>query len=279
MHAHSSVSDGTEPPYELVRLAQQAGLDIVAITDHDTVAGWKEATEAAHELGMGLVPGLELSTKRLHSVHIVSYLVDPEDIALNEELEHIRTGRVSRARTIVENIGTDYDFTWEQVAEFATPGSTVGRPHIADALVKAGYAHDRTQAFAEILHPSKGYTIPIYAPSPTQGIELIRRAGGVPVLAHPGTSRNFGIIPKEELAKLVDAGLFGLEINHPENLDHNRAGLLEYAKYFNLEITGSSDWHGTGKVNRLGEQTTEPQVLNRILEQGHAEFAILPQQP
>ncbi|MGB3413152.1 MAG: PHP domain-containing protein, partial [Microbacteriaceae bacterium] len=225
LHSHSSVSDGTETPSELVRQAQDAGLDIVAITDHDTSDGWAEASQTAHELGMGLVPGLELSTQNNgRSIHIVSYLVDPLHAELQEELLKIRGERVLRAKTIVDNISQDYDFAWELVAEQAPPGTTVGRPHIADALVKAGFSEDRSAAFREILHPSRGYTIPTYAPEPWAGIELIRRAGGVPVLAHPGTSTRT-IIPKEALAKLVDAGLFGLEIEHPENLDERKVQL------------------------------------------------------
>ncbi|MGB3413148.1 MAG: phosphatase, partial [Microbacteriaceae bacterium] len=243
----------------------------------DTSDGWAEASQTAHELGMGLVPGLELSTQNNgRSIHIVSYLVDPLHAELQEELLKIRGERVLRAKTIVDNIAQDYDFAWELVAEQAPPGTTVGRPHIADALVKAGFSEDRSAAFREILHPSRGYTIPTYAPEPWAGTELIRRAGGVPVLAHPGTSTRT-IIPKEALAKLVDAGLFGLEIEHPENLDERKVQLYELAKYFNLAVTGSSDWHGTGKVNRLGERTTDPAVFELLMAEASGSQAILPQ--
>lgn len=276
MHAHSSASDGTESPAQLVQQAQEADLDIVAITDHDTFAGWEEARAKADESGMGLIPGVEMSTQHEgKSIHIVSYLPDPHDVALNAELETIRKARKSRAKVIVENLSADFDISWYEVEKHTPEGAVVGRPHIADTLVTLGYAADRSRAFHEILHPKFGYTIPLYAPSPIHGIELIRAAGGVPVLAHPATNRHGHVIPERYLLELLDAGLFGLEIDHPENLPEGKRKLLTLAKKHNIPITGSSDWHGFGKENRFGDGLTERAVLEEILGQGHEKFAVL----
>lgn len=276
LHAHSNASDGTESPSELVKQANDAGIDVVAITDHDTLAGWGEAITAANYRGTNLIPGLELSTAiQGRSVHIVSYLVDPEFEPLQQELETIRMARFNRAQVIIENLQSQYDIVWEQVLLHAPPGAVVGRPHIADTLVELGYASDRSAAFHEILHPDFGFTIPLYAPDPVRGISLIRDAGGVPVLAHPAANRFGRTIPQSDLARLVDAGLFGLEIEHPENFDIGKKRLYEMAQYFGLAVTGSSDWHGTGKTNRFGDGLTEQPVLDQILREGNTDQAIL----
>jgi predicted metal-dependent phosphoesterase TrpH len=168
---------------------------------------------------------------------------------------------------MVRHISQDYDITWDDVMDQATDGATVGRPHIADALVARGLAPDRSAAFAGILHWRAGYYIPHYAPDPLTGVRLIRGAGGVPVLAHPATGGRGRVIPEDRLARLVNAGLFGLEIDHRENTDDGKLRLHELATRFGLVITGSSDYHGSGKPNRLGENATEPEVLDRIIEE------------
>lgn len=269
LHAHSSVSDGTESPAELVRQAQEAGLDVVAITDHDTTDGWDEALKTAADIGMTLVPGIELSTRHHGvSVHIVSYLPNPHDPDLLRELAEIQGSRSSRAERIVNNLSEDFPITWAELLASVPAGSTIGRPHIADFLIAKGVAENRGTIFDDILHPKHGYTVPYHAPLPPEGIALIRKAGGVPVLAHPAAARTRGTIPKEVLAELVDAGLFGLEIEHPENREELKPVLYDYANYFGLQVTGSSDWHGTGKENRLGDGLTKREVLEKILEEG-----------
>jgi hypothetical protein len=268
LHTHSRVSDGTETPAELVRSAARAGLGTVALTDHDATAGWAEGIAAAIECGITFIPGMELSTRRPRaSVHMLGYLFDPADDALSAETARIRSARMTRAKDMVARIGEDYPLTWDDVLAQTRDGATVGRPHIADALVALGFAPDRSAAFAGILHWRAGYYQPHYAPDPLAGVRLIRDAGGVPVLAHPATGGVERIMPEDQLAELVDAGLFGLEIDHRGNTEEGKLRLHALAERFDLEVTGSSDYHGDGKPNRLGENTTNPRVLSDIIAQ------------
>lgn len=268
LHAHSSVSDGTERPAELVAAAAAAGLDGVALTDHDTTAGWGEAIAAVRDRPMTLVPGLELSTRvGYRSVHVLGYLVDPSDPALVAETASIRDGRFARARRMVERIGRDHPITWEDVLAQSSDGATIGRPHIADALVANGLEPDRSAAFRGILHPASGYYEPHDAPSPLRGVELIRGAGGVPVIAHPAASSRGIVIDEPALRELVDAGLGGLEVDHRENLAQGKRTLLDWAERYGLFVTGSSDYHGDGKPNRFGEHRTALTSFEAIVEQ------------
>jgi predicted metal-dependent phosphoesterase TrpH len=269
LHTHSSVSDGTETPAQLVRAAVAAGLGTIAITDHDSTAGWQEAAAEASGTGLTMIPGMELSTRySWKSVHLLAYLIDPMNADLVAETARIRQSRLSRAESIVGRISADYDLTWDDVLAQTTRGATVGRPHIADALVAKGHVPTRSAAFESILHPSTGYFEPHYAPDPLEAVRLVRAAGGVPVLAHPATRGRSAIIPEDRLALLVDAGLFGLEVEHRENTRDGKKRLRELADKFGLVTTGSSDYHGAGKPNLLGENTTSPEVLEQILAQG-----------
>lgn len=276
LHAHSSVSDGTEPPAEVVRAAARTGLGTLALTDHDTTAGWRAASVEARRLGLTLVPGLEFSTQiGRSSVHVLGYLVDPADPALRAEMDAVRISRVTRAERMVARIGADYPVTWRDVLDIAEAGATVGRPHIADALVAKGVVPDRTAAFETILHWRGGYYEPHYAPDPAHAIELIRSAGGVPVLAHPA-SRGRAAVMREHFDALIGAGLLGVEIDHRENDEAGREMLRALARTHDLIVTGSSDYHGTGKPNVLGEHTTDPGMLDRILEAGTGSPAVYP---
>ena len=269
LHTHSSVSDGTETPSQVVRAAAAAGLGTLALTDHDSTAGWSEAAETARETGLTLIPGMEFSTRvRFASVHLLAYLFDPTDARIVAEAAKIRKARLVRAEQIVERIGADYELTWEDVLAQTTHGATVGRPHIADALVARGLALTRGEAFAGILHRDGSYYQPHYAPDPVDAVRLVRAAGGVPVLAHPATRGVGDVVPEARLAELVEAGLFGLELEHRENKAEPKARLYELATKLGLAVTGSSDYHGSGKPNRLGENTTPTEVLDRIIEQG-----------
>ncbi|GAA4670676.1 PHP domain-containing protein [Frondihabitans cladoniiphilus] len=268
LHTHSSVSDGTETPGELVASAVRAGLGTVALTDHDSTAGWAEATHAVEGTGLTLVPGMELSTRvGYDSVHMLAYLFDPTSPGLVAETTRLRDDRLHRAERMVARIGEDYELTWQDVLDQATVGATLGRPHIADALVARGYARDRSAAFAGILHWRSGYYEPHAAPSPLVGVRLVREAGGVPVIAHPATRGRQTNLSEDTLVELVEAGLGGVEIGHRENTSEGREALRRFAKRHDLIVTGSSDYHGDGKPNRLGENSTAPDQFARIVEQ------------
>lgn len=269
LHTHSRVSDGTETPGELIRAAGAAGLGTVALTDHDSTSGWAEASVTAREVGVTLIPGMEFSTRQGYaSVHLLAYLFDPTDAGILDETARIREARLSRAEAMVARIGADYGLTWEDVLAQTTPGTTIGRPHIADALVARGLVPTRSDAFEGILHWRAGYYQPHYAPDPLHAVKLVRAAGGVPVLAHPATRGVGDLMDETRLAELVEAGLFGLELDHRENKPEAKARLALLATRYGLAVTGSSDYHGAGKPNRLGENTTAPQVLDEIIAQG-----------
>jgi predicted metal-dependent phosphoesterase TrpH len=266
LHAHSSVSDGTESPAELVAAGVAAGLDVLALTDHDSTAGWDQAIEAADGTGLELVPGIELSTQLDYaSVHILGYLVDPADAALVEATAAIRSERLDRAESMVQRIARDYALSWDDVLAQATPGATIGRPHIADALVARGHVPDRSAAFQTILHWRGGYYRPHEAPPPVEGVRLITDAGGVAVIAHPGARGPQRVLSDDRMRALVDAGLFGLEIDHRDNPPASRPHWLDVARRFGLVTTGSSDYHGAGKPNRLGENSTSREAYAAIV--------------
>jgi predicted metal-dependent phosphoesterase TrpH len=272
LHTHSSASDGTEAPAELVQAAADAGLDVVALTDHDTTAGWGEATRAARRAGITLVRGTEVSARsRNVSVHLLAYLQDPAYPPLVDELAKIVDSRVHRAQRIVEALAHDVPITWRQVLDQAGEGSVVGRPHIADALVAGGVVADRDSAFATLLDSRGPYYVPYYAPDAAAAVALIRAAGGVPVFAHPGADGRGRIVADEVFDELAEAGLAGLEVFHRDHDEAQRARLSAIAARLGLLVTGSSDYHGAGKLNRLGENLTSPDVLAAIEQEGTLE--------
>ncbi|GAA1488464.1 PHP domain-containing protein [Brachybacterium sacelli] len=267
LHTHSSWSDGTCGVDELLRRAARAQLDVLALTDHDTVAGWAELPRAVAASGVAAVPGIEVSAEHENlSVHVLALLVDPdEDTELAEEMARARSSRIERARSMVELISRDHPISWEDVRAQAAGDSTViGRPHIADALVARGAIPDRSAAFQEILSPSGPYYVPYYAPSPVRAVRAIRAAGGVAVVAHPGSVTRDADLPVDLLEEMVEAGLAGIEVGHREHDEAERTRLREFATTHDLLITGGSDYHGAGKPNRLGENLTQPDVLAAI---------------
>ena len=267
LHAHSSVSDGTETPAELVAAGVAAGLGVLAITDHDSTAGWVPAFEAAAGTGLTIVPGMELSTQLdSASVHILAYLIDPAHPRLLAETETIRAERLHRAEAMVRRIAVDYALDWDDVVAQTTPGATVGRPHIADALVARGHVTDRSAAFQSILHWRGGYYRPHQAPKPLAGVELVVAAGGVPVLAHPGGRGPDRLFNDKRIRQLVDAGLAGIEVGHRDNPPAARERWAAVADQYDLIVTGSSDYHGVGKPNVLAEHTTTAENYARIVE-------------
>ncbi|MDM7831895.1 PHP domain-containing protein [Cellulomonas edaphi] len=272
LHTHSTASDGTGSPAQVIAEAAAAGLDVVALTDHDTTAGWAEAAEAARAHGVALVRGTEVSGRsRGISVHLLSYLQDPEHPALVAELDLTREARVHRAQRMVEKLSRDVPITWQDVLEHSRGAVVVGRPHIADALVARGVVPSRDVAFHDLLRADGRYHVPHYAPDAPDAVAAIRAAGGVPVFAHPGADARGRVVPDAVFDELVEAGLAGIEVFHRDHSPAQRERLSGIAARLGLLVTGSSDYHGSGKANRLGENLTEPHVLAAIEEQGEFE--------
>jgi 3',5'-nucleoside bisphosphate phosphatase len=269
LHTHSSASDGTEPAEVVVAQAARAGLDVVALTDHDTYAGWPAAVAAATEHGVAVVRGIEVSCSHKGiSVHLLGYLPDPKHHGLDREIARARESRATRIERMVERMAADgIPVTVEEVRAQAGEDTTMGRPHIADALVASGFVRDRAEAFADILRNGSRYYVPHYAPDPVRAVELVRAAGGVPVMAHPFANARGWTVGDDVIEAMARAGLAGLEAAHRDHSDSERAHAEVLATRLGLFTTGSSDYHGAGKENRFGENTTTPEVLARIEEQ------------
>lgn len=265
LHTHSNASDGTQSPAQVVSAAAEAGLDVFALTDHDTTAGWAEAAEAVAQHGIALVRGIEVSCKHEGiSIHLLGYLQDPSAPGLLEELERSRESRLTRAQRIVELLSKDLPVSWDDILEQVEPGATIGRPHIADTLVAKGIVGSREAAFAAYLHDGSPYYISHYAPDEVTAVHLVVQAGGVAVMAHPFASVRGKVVDDSVIEAMADAGMAGLEVHHRDhNAEQVRHG-LELAASLQLFVTGSSDYHGAGKVNLLGENTTDPVVLQQI---------------
>ena len=276
LHTHSTASDGTDAPAQVIAQASAVGLDVVALTDHESTSGWASARTQARLSGIGFVPGIECSAKlgRL-SVHVLGYLIDPDNAELTAMTETVRTERHIRADRIIAALSRDFPITVQDVSAQVTGDATIGRPHIADALVARGVVPDRSTAFRTILRPGSPYYASTFAPPPVDVVARIRAAGGVPVLAHPGRGLQSGELDEPEIRRLCDAGLLGIEVWHRENDDAVRARLQSIAEHNGLIPTGSSDFHGTGKPNRLGENTTPEESLERILAAGTGSAASL----
>lgn len=265
LHSHSEASDGTRPPAEVVRRARARGVDVLALTDHDTVAGWDEAAAALPD-GLALVPGIELSCHlEGRSLHLLGYLFDPEEPRLAAELARVCDDRVIRARGMVDRLRElGVDVTWGMVRALAR-GEAVGRPHIARAMVEAGAVRTADEAFTPewIAQGGRAY-VERYALEPERAIGLVRAAGGVCVLAHPRARRRGYVFGDEVIEKLAAAGLAGVEADHPDHLPQDRAGLRATAAALGLAVTGSSDDHGALTGDRLGAETTAPDDFERL---------------
>ena len=276
MHTHSTHSDGRESVREVFTEAKLAGVDVIALTDHDTTAGWSEAASIASELGLGFVPGIEVTTQaqgrnKPFSVHMLAYLPDPNNAELQSVLKQTVVAREQRLRAITALVAPVWEITWEDVLAQLSEGATMGRPAVADALVAAGHFANRDEVFSQVLYDgSDFYVSNETAPNVIDAIKLIRAAGGVPVIAHPlGRSNGNHPLPEEHFRSMIDAGLAGFEVYHRDVPQFARDWLLGLAEEFDLLVTGSSDYHGIhGKENRLGENSTTPQMLKRIDEQG-----------
>lgn len=272
-HTHSAHSDGTDTPTDLMRAAAEACLDVVGLTDHDTTAGWEEAAGQVNGTGVALLRGMEMSCRwEDTSVHLLSYLHDPNNHELVATCERTIETRATRAERMVENLSHDYSITWEDVRSRAPLNGPVGRPHIADALVATGAFGNRNECFEHALHPAGPYYVHHWAPDPVEATRLIRAAGGVPIIAHPrARSRSATVLPFGVIDAMIDAGLAGIECDHRDHSQADSDVLKQLAQTYNLIVTGSSDYHGTGKPNRLGENLTKPREFDRIAEQGKLE--------
>jgi predicted metal-dependent phosphoesterase TrpH len=268
LHAHSTASDGTLSPAELMGEAVAAGLDVVAITDHDTTRGWEPAM-AALPGGLTLIPGAELSCRwyasdRSIALHMLAYLFDPADPALGAELARVREHRERRAQRMVDLLRADgIDVTWEEILLHAG-GGTVGRPHLAQALIRRGLAATVSEAFAPHLLGER-YRLPKRDLDVFAALRLVRDAGGVTVIAHPKAAKRGLVVPDDFVAELAAAGLFGLEADHDDHTPAERAHVRALAADLGLVVTGSSDFHGTNKTVRLGAFTTATDVYERIV--------------
>jgi 3',5'-nucleoside bisphosphate phosphatase len=266
LHSHSTASDGTDPPAEVMRRARAAGLDVIALTDHDTLAGHAEARGALPP-GLALVPGMELSCRLDgHSVHLLAYHVDPAHAGLAEQLHAITTDRLRRARDMVGKLRElGVDITWERVAAIAGDG-VVARPHIARAMVAAGAIARPDQAFTpEWIGPGGRAYVSRYALDPEDAVRLVSSAGGVSVLAHPGVPQGAWKIGDEAVARLAAAGLAGLEVAHPDHDDSERIRLAALAATLGLVSSGGSDDHGSLTGHRLGCETIAPGEYERLV--------------
>lgn len=282
MHCHTVFSDGTETPEELIRQAKAMQLLGVAITDHDTTSGWVPARRAAQSLGLPLLRGTEITAEfDRTSVHMLAYQYDPNSPHIARMFARTRDGRVRRAKIMVERLSEDFPITWDDVLDQVKEGSrtTIGRPHIADALVAAGIYATRSEAFQGAVSGGSEYYVPTPSPTALEVVEAIREAGGVSVVAHPAdTGRNRVLLSDEQIRALVDEGLDGLEVWHRGNAPEQRLRLLALAQRYGLLTTGGSDWHGKGKPNLLGENVADPETVARIIERG-AISPILPPAP
>ncbi len=266
LHTHSSCSDGTDSPTGLIAAARESGLDVVAITDHDTTAGWDEAAEAGERFGVTVVPGAELSC-RLGGiqVHILGYAFDRGEPEFARERNLLRDDRERRAMLIVERcreLGAP--ITWERVREIAG-NAAIGRPHVASALVEAGVVPTVDAAFSSdwLADGGRAY-VDKYALDPYRALELLRASGGVAVFAHPAAGLRGRIVTDEQIAALAGAGLRGIEVDHVDHDAAARDRIRALARELGLVPTGSSDYHGTRKTVRLGQNTTAPEAYEAL---------------
>ena len=276
LHTHSNFSDGTDTPTELINKAHAAGLTGIALTDHDTVAGWQEAIDHLRP-GLSLILGSEISCQTLDgiSVHMLGLLFDPENPELASMMAQTRDNRVGRMAKIIARLNSaDYEITMGDVEAQLSDGATLGRPHLADALVAKGYMKSRDQVFAEILHNDSPFYVSHYSPTPEVAIQTIKAAGGVAVIAHAMSSLRGRVVSVESFASYVDAGLDGIEVFHRDHTQPNRDLLSQIANEFDLVKTGSSDYHGNGKLNQLAEFHTDPEEFAKLEARANARRVI-----
>ena len=268
LHTHSHISDGTDSPAQLITKAQSHGISVLALTDHDSTAGWEAAVTALRP-GMDLVLGAEISCQAHggFSVHMLGLLFDGNDQNLQISMAKVRENRIGRMERIIEKLnGAGIEISMADVQNEMEEGATLGRPHLADALITKGIAKSRDEVFSELLHNNSKFYIPHYSPSPVEVIRMIKGAGGVAVIAHPFASLRGRTIDESAFSEMVSAGLDGIEVFHRDHGPEQQDLLLRIAREFDLVATGSSDYHGEGKLNLLAEFTTSPENWERLEE-------------
>jgi predicted metal-dependent phosphoesterase TrpH len=268
LHTHSSVSDGTDAPAELVRKAVAVGLDVVALTDHDTFDGLDEAVAEGERLGLHVVRGMELSCSRQgNSVHVLAYGADPASPELAAEMARVRDGRLGRLAGVLRKLAVlGVPVSEAEVMAQVGDSPSVGRPHIADALIKAGHVRDRQEAFDRFLADGGPAHVHRYTIEVDRAIDLMHEAGGLAVIAHPWGRGRERLLPPNVLEALArDHGLDGIEVDHQDHDPDSRRRLRALADRLGLLATGSSDYHGTGKLDHdLGCNTTDPKVFGKM---------------
>lgn len=270
LHTHTTASDGTYTPAELIAAAVASGVDVLGLTDHDTTAGWAEALRVRPDR-LTVVCGCEFSCEywtpegRRIGLHLLGYLFDPKDEALHSAREQLRASRRDRGRRMVENMAGDgVPITWERVSALAA-GGPVGRPHIGRALVEAGVVPDVDTAFRDLLSSRRPYYVRKADLDVFAAIDLIRGAGGLPVFAHPLARRRGPVLDDDVIARMAAAGLVGLEVEHPDHDENDRAQAVGLARDLDLVGTGSSDFHGSNKPTPLAARSTAPEAFERLM--------------
>jgi len=266
LHTHTNFSDGTDSPTQLINKALAAGITVLGLTDHDSTSSWQEAITALRP-GISLVPGAEISCQTPDgiSVHILGLLFDSENLELMSTMQATRENRHGRMAKIITRLNeAGIEISMQDVLDQLADGATLGRPHLADALVKKGVVASRDEAFTQMLHNKSKYYVSHYSPLPEAAIKMIKAAGGVSVIAHPMASHRGRTISLETFGSLIDAGLDGVEVDHRDHSPDEKTQLIELAKQNNLVMTGASDYHGNGKLNQLGEYVTMPEQWERL---------------
>lgn len=266
LHTHTNNSDGTDSPRELVNKAISLGMSVLGVTDHDTTGGWQEAIQTVRG-NISLALGSEISclTDDGISVHMLGLLFDGEHKEMQTMLEETRDGRLPRMRKMIEKMrAAGIEISMDDVEAARPPGATLGRPHLADALVNKGIIKSRDEAFQGMLNNDSVFYVSHAAPTPVEAIRMIAQAGGVSVIAHPFASLRGQILQASDFADLVAAGLHGIEVDHRDQNPDERAMLRNIANELGLVITGASDYHGSGKLNSLGEFLTAPAQWEKL---------------
>jgi 3',5'-nucleoside bisphosphate phosphatase len=271
LHLHSNASDGTDDPADVVRLAAAAGVTTLALTDHDTTAGWDEAA-AAVPRGVRLVRGAEFSTTSPDgrggevSAHLLGYLFDPAAPAILADQERLRGERGRRIAVMTERLrAAGHPVDPETIA--ARTGAPLGRPHVAQSLVDLGRVGSVPEAFETFLHKDGPYYEPKADTPIAEAIALIRAAGGVPVWAHPWARKRGEVIEESVIEEMAGIGLAGVEVDHPDHAPADRDRLRGLVAELGLVVTGSSDYHGANKTIRIAAERTSPESLDALVGQ------------